>query len=120
MSIILTAQTPPTGGGLQFEQTVDTAPPGSTTPADTVPFATIASTKWLVTVSDTTRVRFFEIAAVCTATTEPRYNLFGDIGDRINVTPVVSKLAGEIILSIINNEASDIDVNIARIHSFAK
>lgn len=120
MSIILTAQTPPTGGGLQFEYTVDTAPSGDVVPADAVPFATSVAAKWLVTVIQQDRIRFFEVNATCDTTHDPRYNLFGDVGDRIKVTPVISKTPGLITLSIINNEASAVDINIARIHSFAK
>ena len=120
MSIILTTQTPPTGGGLQFEYTVDTAPPGSTSPADAVPFTTSVAVKWLVTAIQPDRVRFFEVNATCDVAHDPHHNLFGDVGDRIKVTPEVVKTPGLITLSIINNEASAVDINIARIHSFAK
>lgn len=118
MAIILTTQTPPLPSsdvnqpGVSVDTTVQ--PGGIGSPADEINFTTHAAVKWYVTAVAANAVRFFEVSAACHASRNPRFTLFADTGDRIDLTVGVLQDAGKITLNIINNEATDVSVTVVR------
>ena len=117
MAIILTAQTPPLPTPQDHTQpgiSVDTTLPTGAGSADDVTFTTYAAVKWYVTAFTTDAVRFFEVSAAAHASRNPSYTMFGDVGDRLDISAEVVQTPGKITLNIINNEAVDVNLTVVR------
>lgn len=117
MPLILTTQTSPASEA-SVRLPPATVEVGNESAIGSVPFLTsVITTKWFVTVSYQDKVRFFEVSAACHVNHSPKLTVFGDVGDRINVTPTVTKDSNGLTLSVINNEASAVDVQSVQIYS---
>ncbi len=117
MAIILTTQTPPLPVSSDPNQpgtSVDTTLPTGSGQADEVAFIIHAAVKWYVTAYTPSAIRFFEVSVSAHASRDPSYTLFGDVGDRLDVTASVVQTPGKITLNIINNEVSDVSITVVR------
>lgn len=89
---------------------------GNTVNADQVAIATYRSTKWIVTLTDSTAGDFksYEVLAVHNGTTS-LHTVYGLIGDPIDVTTDVDINAGNMRLMITNNSTNPLDIKVQRI-----
>jgi len=115
MSIILTTQTP-SPGGAQYETTLQILS-GDTTTVDAIAFSVTAAAKWFLTATVDDKIRFLEVSGVCHISKTPIQTIFGDVGDRIAVKPILSQTPTGLTLSIINNEAQTVSISVARMHA---
>ena len=74
--------------------------------------------KWMVTVikPDESKVRIFEVLAIHRALeVNPSFSVYGVVGDKIDMQVAVTQTANDMSIRIINNEDTELTVNILRI-----
>jgi len=86
---------------------------------DIINYATNTSLKWLITIIDNTnnRARFLEVSAIHRGGLSVMHNIFGDIGDRINVNVEVVLNAPNIQLQLTNNSGDELHINTVRVNT---
>ena len=125
MTILLTTQiAPPIPRAMPGTLTESEVTTAETVIADEIVFSGMVAVKWYVTVVIEDKVRFFEVAATVTTGKQPSYNIFADVGSRVKIQPDVyvmqdyseqtNTYTNKIVLSIINNDAANIAVNVVR------
>lgn len=104
----------PAGAGTAQVNT--TIPAGGTVVVDTLSAALYLSVKWFVSIvnSATSEVRSSEVMAIHNDT-EVNHTHYGIIGNFLPCPVDVSLVAGQLELSITNNAADDLDINVVRV-----
>ena len=114
MALVLTRPTTASGNAdQQLYSTVITIPSTHTAVVDQ---SMGTSVKWIIAISNTTDtvVQAYEVLAIKKGTTAV-YNVYGLVGDNINITLSVDNVGGEIRASVTNNEMFDVVINITHI-----
>jgi hypothetical protein len=99
--------------------TVDTpVTPGNTAIVDVVDLTTVRSTKWIITITNntTSEARMFEVSAI-KGSTRIHSNMFGNIGDPIQIVWEVVEVGTNLELHILNNETASLTINTVRIQT---
>lgn len=121
MAFVLTTQISPLSTGPAISTPNITVVSTNTTSniIDTISYTSAHSLKWLITIVDDTnnRTRFMEVAAIHRNGVSVMHNIFGDVGDRINVQVEVVLNGPDVELKLTNNSGADLLINTVRINT---
>jgi hypothetical protein len=93
--------------------TINNVAASQTAPIDSVEMNQMSGTKWIVNISMGAYSNVSEVLGVNSAS-GPKCIKYGSVGDKLNVDMNVSSSSNQLILSISNNEASEIIVGCRR------
>lgn len=121
MAFVLTTQIAPQSTGPTVSIPTINVVSTNTTPiiVDILNYATNTSLKWLITIIDNTnnQARFLEVSAIHRSGLSIMHNIFGDVGDRINVSIDVILDSPNIKLKLTNNSGADIHISTVRVNT---